>query len=245
MTEYNPFEGVNPLFSTYKQLKDIEDYDEQKKPLITKIPLFDDNGLELSGFSRITDTGIPIADPNTSETAEFDKDIFNRMASTHAENYVNSGKANKISLKGSENLSKVIDEVSNEKGFEELKDPNIKRLILLQAKRESSFNPTVQSKSSSASGYFQFIDSTRKRYSNYSKTDFLKDQKEQVRAAYKYLQDIHNTPSALKLKQQGYNDAFITALGWWYPRSMDMVLQGKKDFSLGGYSIKKALEDYG
>jgi len=26
---------------------------------------------------------------------------------------------------------------------------------------------------------------------------------------------------------------------------MDMVLEGKKDFSLGGYSIKKAMEDYG
>jgi hypothetical protein len=56
------------------------------------------------------------------------------MASTHAENPVtfnNSGKADKISLKGSENLSKVIDEVSNEAGFEKLKDPNIKKLILL------------------------------------------------------------------------------------------------------------------
>jgi len=56
------------------------------------------------------------------------------MASTHAENpttFNNSGKADKISLKGSENLSKVIDEVSNEAGFEKLKDPNIKRLILL------------------------------------------------------------------------------------------------------------------
>ena len=201
-------------------------------------------------FSGITGDGIPIANSNIPKEEEevFDKDIQDRMASTHAENPVtfnNSGKADKISLKGSENLSKVIDEVSNEAGFEKLKDPNIKKLILLQAKRESSFNPTIQSKSSSASGYFQFIDSTRKRYSNYSKQDFLKDQKEQVRAAYKYLQDIHNTPSALKLKQQGYNDAVITALGWWYPRSMDMVLQGKKDFSLGGYSIKKALEDYG
>jgi len=84
-------------------------------------------------------------------------------------------KSDKISLKGSEHLSKVIDEVSNEEGFEKLKDPKTKRLILLQAKRESSFNPTSKSNSSSASGYFQFIDSTRKKYSNYSKADFLKD----------------------------------------------------------------------
>ena len=243
MATYNPFEDFNPAFTRYEYLEipEIED------PLYGKMDIS-------SQFDGISPDGTWIAKSNipsetTTEKEEiFGKDIQDRMASTHAENPItfnNSGKADKISLKGSENLSKVIDEVSNEKGFEKLKDPNTKRLILLQAKRESSFNPTIQSKSSSASGYFQFIDSTRKRYSNYSKQDFLKDQKEQVRAAYKYLQDIHNTPSALKLKQQGYNDAVITALGWWYPRSMDMVLQGKKDFSLGGYSIKKALEDYG
>ena len=47
------------------------------------------------------------------------------------------------------------------------------------------------------------------------------------------------------MKSQGYNDSLITALGWWYPDSMRMVLNGNKDFSLGGYSIKQAFEDYG
>ena len=241
MATYNPFEDFNPAFTRYEYLKPEKvTLSEEEDPLgiIGKLP---------DGF-RIGSNGSYIAPANTPEAAKFDADILSRMAATHAENsatITDSGKSNQISLKGSEHLSKVIDEVSNEEGFEKLKDPNTKRLILLQAKRESSFNPTIKSGSSSASGYFQFIDSTRKKYSNYSKADFLKDQKEQVRAAYKYLVDIHNTPSALKLKQKGYNDALITALGWWYPRSMDMVLQGKRDFSLGGYSIKKAIEDYG
>lgn len=241
MATYNPFTDFNPAFTQYKYLE----------PEVTKIedPLFGINDLP-EGY-RLSSTGNYIAPANTPEAEAFDSSYLDENAQTHYEQNTSinpeqlyiSGKT--TSLKGSENLSKIIDEVSNEKGFEKLKDSHIKNLILLQAKRESSFNPSAKSTSSSASGYFQFIDSTRKRYSSYSKTDFLKDQKEQVRAAYKYFMDIHNSPSAIKLKEKGYNDALITALGWWYPKSMDMVLQGKRNFSLGGYSIKKAFQDYG
>ena len=50
---------------------------------------------------------------------------------------------------------------------------------------------------------------------------------------------------AKQLKARGYNDDIITALGWWYPKSMRKVLNGDKDFALGGYSIKQAMQDYG
>jgi len=168
MATYNPFEDFNPAFTRYEYLE---------SPKVTvEDPLF--GNFDLPDGFRIGSNGSYIAPANTPETAKFDADILSRMAATHAENpstITDSGKSNQISLKGSEHLSKVIDEVSNEEGFEKLKDPNTKRLILLQAKRESSFNPNIKNNSSSASGYFQFIDSTRKRYSNYSKADFLKD----------------------------------------------------------------------
>lgn len=152
---------------------------------------------------------------------------------------------NFTTIQGPENFNKLLDEVSNEKGFEDLKDPEMKNLILLQAKRESNFKQKAKSSSSTASGYFQFIDSTRKLYSNYDKESFLNDPKEQVRAATKYLRHILSTIEAGKLLQNGYNKAQIAALGWWYPKSMRMVLDGKKNFSLGGYSIERALKDYG
>ncbi len=152
---------------------------------------------------------------------------------------------NFTTIQGPENFNKLLDEVSNEKGFEDLKDPEMKSLILLQAKRESNFKQKAKSSSSTASGYFQFIDSTRKLYSNYDKESFLNDPKEQVRAATKYLRHILSTTEAEKLFQNGYNKAQIAALGWWYPKSMRMVLDGKKNFSLGGYSIERALKDYG
>ena len=241
MATYNPFEDFNPMFTIYEPANNTG--------VVKNYPIYGDISIPnassiLSDGTIIFSRNIPKKEEeNTSEELSSIQPMKWETTKVELENMLD--KSDKISLKGSEHLSKIIDEVSNEKNFEKLKDPHIKKLILLQAKRESTFNPTVQNKQSSACGYFQFIDSTRKRYSNYSKADFLKDQKEQVRAAYKHLVDIHNTPSALKLKQRGYNDALITALGWWYPRSMDMVLQGKKDFSLGGYSIKQAFKDYG
>lgn len=146
--------------------------------------------------------------------------------------------------KGADSLSQIIDEVSNESGFEGLKDPETKQIIMLQAQRESNFNPTVKARTSTAVGYFQFIDGTRKRFSNASKDKFLNDPKEQVRTAYKLYQNIQSMPDAQELMRKGYNRAQVTALGWWYPRSMQMVLNGKNNFSLGGYSIKQALNDY-
>ena len=148
------------------------------------------------------------------------------------------------STSGYQSITKLMDEVSQEEGFEGLKNPDIRNLLMLQAKRESGFNHKAKSSSSTASGYFQFIDSTRNHYSTLSRKDFINDPKEQIRAAYKLLQDIHKTPNAQRLLSKGYNMAQVTALGWWYPDYMRMVLNGEKNFSKGGYSIKKALSDY-
>lgn len=147
--------------------------------------------------------------------------------------------------KGANRLSQYIDEVSNEPGYEGLKDPETKRLLMLQAQRESNYIQNASNGQSSAVGYFQFIDSTRQRYSKVSKKDFINNAKEQVRTAYKYLRDIFNTKQARQLSNAGYNDALIAVLGWWYPRSMQMVLDGKRNFSLGGFSIQKAFDMYG
>lgn len=147
--------------------------------------------------------------------------------------------------KGADALSKLIDEVSNESGFEGLKDPETKKIIMLQAQRESNFTPTAQAKGSTAAGYFQFIDQARKSFSGLSRSQFLNNPKEQVKAAYRMYQYIHNYSDAKKLLAKGYNKAQVTALGWWYPRAMGMVLNNPSaNFSLGGYSIKQALNDY-
>ena len=150
----------------------------------------------------------------------------------------------KVDKKG-EQLYKYIKEVSNEAGFEGLKDPNIQKIIMMQAERESGYNQKITTKASSGCGYFGMLDMTRNSLSNASRKEFLNDGKEQVRAAYKLYKWIHSLKSAKELKKQGYNDELITVLGWWYPKSLQMVLNGKRKFSLGGYSIQKAFKDYG
>ena len=200
-------------------------------------------------FSRVDEeTQTPIARDTfniTSSNNHVDNPYIPRNNEFVEQEVVNPTTSAKVKIsKGSETLSKLIDEVANEYGYEGLKNNHIKKLLMLQAQRESGFDPKAKADGSTASGYFQFIDGTRKQYSQVSKQQFMNDPKEQIRTAYKYLNWIYSTPYAKKLQNKGYNDAQITALGWWYPDSMRMVLNGQKNFSKGGYSIKKALETY-
>ena len=57
------------------------------------------------------------------------------------------------------------------------------------ASLESRFNPKAQSKNSSAAGYFQFIDSTRKSYSSLSREQFKNSPDAQVLAASQLYDD--------------------------------------------------------
>ena len=65
-----------------------------------------------------------------------------------------------------------------------------KKITLMKiASLESRFNPKAQSKNSSAAGYFQFIDSTRKSYSSLSREQFKNNVDAQVLAASQFYDD--------------------------------------------------------
>ena len=66
---------------------------------------------------------------------------------------------------------------------------NKKTTLMKIASLESRFNPKAQSKNSSAAGYFQFIDSTRKSYSNLSREQFKNSPDAQVLAASRLYDD--------------------------------------------------------
>ena len=57
------------------------------------------------------------------------------------------------------------------------------------ASLESGFNSKAQSKNSSAAGWFQFIDSTRNKYSNLSREQFKNSPDAQVLAASQLYDD--------------------------------------------------------
>ena len=66
---------------------------------------------------------------------------------------------------------------------------NKKTTLMKIASLESGFNPKAQSKNSSAVGYFQFIDSTRNKYSNLSREQFKNNLDAQVLAASQLYDD--------------------------------------------------------
>ena len=66
---------------------------------------------------------------------------------------------------------------------------NKKTTLMKIASLESGFNPKAQSKNSSAAGYFQFIDSTRKSYSSLSREQFKNNVDAQVLAASQLYDD--------------------------------------------------------
>ena len=66
---------------------------------------------------------------------------------------------------------------------------NKKTTLMKIASVESGFNPKAQSKNSSAAGYFQFIDSTRNKYSSLSKEQFKNNVDAQVLAASQLYDD--------------------------------------------------------
>lgn len=66
---------------------------------------------------------------------------------------------------------------------------NKKTTLMKIASLESRFNPKAQSKNSSAAGWFQFIDSTRKSYSSLSREQFKNSPDAQVLAASQLYDD--------------------------------------------------------
>lgn len=66
---------------------------------------------------------------------------------------------------------------------------NKKTTLMKIASLESGFNPKAQSKNSSATGWFQFIDSTRNKYSNLSREQFKNSPDAQVLAASQLYDD--------------------------------------------------------
>lgn len=65
-----------------------------------------------------------------------------------------------------------------------------KKITLMKiASLESGFNPKAQSKNSSAAGWFQFIDSTRNKYSKLSREQFKNSPDAQVLAASQLYDD--------------------------------------------------------
>lgn len=127
-------------------------------------------------------------------------------------------------------------------------DEGYRDMLTNLAAMESSYNQYAQNPWSSALGYFQFVDGTRKRYNTMSRDKFANDSQEQIRVAIAHLKDLKNDIQR-NINTKTITDSGLTPLQlmygmWWRPKSMYNYLRtGKDDFQTkDGMNIKKILE---
>lgn len=133
--------------------------------------------------------------------------------------------------------------LSNNKSDEEFRD-----LLTNIAAMESSFKQDAKNPISTALGYFQFLDGTRKSFTNATREEFEKNPQLQIATAVKYLRQLkdgvqRNVGSDV-IEKSGLTPLQIMYGMWWRPKSMyNYLLTGKDDFSTkDGMNIKKILE---
>lgn len=107
----------------------------------------------------------------------------------------------------------------------------LKDILTPIAAMESGFNSKIGNKNSSALGYFQFVDGTRKNYSNYSREEFMNDPNKQFDAAINYFNDIKRMlkPYENKIKERDITPLQAVYGMWWRPASIINFLKTGED----------------
>ena len=110
-------------------------------------------------------------------------------------------------------------------------DAKYRQTLTEIAAKESNFNPTVKNAKSSASGYFQFINSTRKQYAPHlTKEQFLNNPEEQISAAVKLLKANRNISSKFS-NLRGLSQLQVDYGMWFSPAALSQYLKtGKSNF---------------
>ena len=110
-------------------------------------------------------------------------------------------------------------------------DAKYRQTLTEIAAKESNFNPTVKNSKSSASGYFQFINSTRKQYAPHlTKEQFLNNPEEQISAAIKLLKANRNISSKFA-NLRGLSQLQVDYGMWFSPAALSQYLKtGKSNF---------------
>lgn len=110
-------------------------------------------------------------------------------------------------------------------------DAKYRQTLTEIAAKESNFNPTVKNSKSSASGYFQFINSTRKQYAPHlTREQFLNNPEEQISAAVKLLKANRNISSKFS-NLRGLSQLQVDYGMWFSPAALSNYLRtGKSNF---------------
>lgn len=130
-------------------------------------------------------------------------------------------------------------------------DTQMQTILANIAAHESAYNSIVQNPTSSASGWFQFIDSTRQRYSNLNREQFKQDKQAQIAAATKLYKSIYNKyykSSKWKplIDKRGLTVEQVIYGGWFRPASLQNYLEKGYDTYADpqGTTLQKVWDSY-
>lgn len=125
-------------------------------------------------------------------------------------------------------------------------DADTKDILTSIARLESSFDPSAKNPSSSALGYFQFLDGTRKDYDSSSREEFSNNPSKQFAAAVKHYRKLKKSliPYESAYKARGITPLQAMYGMWWRPKSfIEYVKKGKDNYvNPDGMTIEKILE---
>ena len=138
-----------------------------------------------------------------------------------------SVKPSHFSAKGSQSFNRAMDSYLSKHP----EDAKYRQTLTEIAAKESNFNPTVKNAKSSACGYFQFINSTRKQYAPHlTREQFLNNPEEQITAAVKLLKANRNISSKFA-NLRGLSQLQIDYGMWFSPAALSQYLKtGKSNF---------------
>lgn len=126
-------------------------------------------------------------------------------------------------------------------------DADTRDILTSIARLESNFNPSAKNPDSSALGYFQFLDRTRKEYDSSTRQEFANDPSKQFAAAIKHYRKLKKqlTPYETVYKSKGLTPLQAMYGMWWRPKSfINYLKKGKDDYVnlADGMTIEKILE---
>lgn len=124
-------------------------------------------------------------------------------------------------IKGTATFEKAMDSYLSKHP----EDSHLRYTLTRIAKVESNFNPTVKNSASSASGYFQFINSTRKQYApNLTREQFLSNPEAQIEAAAKLLKANRRTSGKFS-NLRGLSQLQVDYGMWFSPAALTNYLK--------------------
>lgn len=125
-------------------------------------------------------------------------------------------------------------------------DADTRDILTSIARLESSFDPSAKNSGSSALGYFQFLDGTRKDYDSSSREEFANSPSKQFSAAVKHYRKLKKSliPFESAYRARGLTPLQAMYGMWWRPKSfIEYVKKGKDNYvNPDGMTIEKILE---